>query len=164
MSLASIESLSRESKAWVFGASRPFGESADAIRATMERFIHEWTSHGADLPGGFTLEEDRFLVVAADERARPGGCSVDRLFNLMRAFETELGIPMLDSTLVFYRDSEGVVRSATRAEFRELAATGKVSGGTPVFDTSIDRLASWRDGSWQKPAAESWHGAAFGLT
>jgi len=163
MSLTSIHDLDGDAKAWVFGASRPFGGDGVAIRATMERFIDEWTAHGADLPAGFDLVDDRFLVVAADEGAQPGGCAVDRLFDLMRDFERQLGLSMIDSGLVFFRDSSGSVRSASRAEFRELAAAGEVSRDTIVFDTSIDRLADYREGRWSRPAAESWHGAAFGL-
>lgn len=163
MSLAPMERLNGSAKAWVFGASRAFGDDAGSIRATMERFIADWTAHGADLPAGFELAEDRFLVVAADEGAQPGGCSIDGLFNLMRVFERDLGVALLDSTLVFYRDSSGTVCSATRAEFRELATAGAVSASTIVFDTSIDRVAAYRDGRWERPAGESWHGAAFGL-
>ena len=108
MSLTSIESLSANAKAWVFGASRKFDGTAGTIRDTMERFVVDWTAHGADLPAAFAIVEDRFLVVAADESAQPGRCSIDGLFKLMRAFERELG-------------------------------------------------------AWKKRAAESWHGAAFGL-
>jgi hypothetical protein len=164
MSLTSINELDGTAKTWVFGASRAFGGDVATIRATMERFIDDWTAHGADLPAAFDLVEDQFLVVAADERAQPGGCAVDRLFDLMRAFERELGLPMLDSSLVFFRDTAGTVRSASRPEFRELAAAGEVSRDTVVFDTSIDSLSDFRNGRWAKPAFESWHGAAFGLT
>lgn len=163
MSLASIEQLNGSAKAWIFGASAPLDEHAETIRATMEQFIGEWTAHGSDLPAAFDLANDRFLVVAADEGAQPGGCSIDRLFNLMRAFERELGVALLDSSLVFFRDEAGRVRSATRAEFRELVAAGEVSGDTIVFDTSIDRVDDYREGRWRKPASDSWHGAAFGL-
>lgn len=164
MSLVPIETLPGSAKAWIFGASRPFDAETPAIRAAMERFIAEWTAHGADLPAGFDLVEDRFLVVAADEGAQPGGCAIDRLFDLMRAFERDLELPMLDSTLVFYRDLSGAVCSATRAEFRELASAGEVSGDTLVFDLSVDCVSAYSDGRWQVPAAQSWHGRAFGFS
>jgi hypothetical protein len=164
MSLVSIDTLPAGAKTWIFGASRDLDGATSAIRTTMERFIDEWTAHGSDLPAAFEIVEDRFLVVAADESGQPGGCSIDRLFSLLRAFERDLGVAMLDSTQVFYRDSSGNVRSATRSEFRKLASTGDVTGETVVFDTSIDRLSAFREGNWCGPAAASWHGRAFGLT
>jgi hypothetical protein len=57
---------------------------------------------------------------------------------------------------VFYRDRTGAVRSATRDEFADLAARGEVTQGTPVFDTTLTRLADVRE-RFETEARRSWH-------
>jgi hypothetical protein len=73
----------------------------------------------------------------------------------------DLGVSMLDSSLVFYRDSAGAVQAGTRAEFRKRVEAGDIDAETPVFDNTIRSVGDIRDGGWEKPMAESWHGRAF---
>jgi hypothetical protein len=36
-----------------------------------------------------------------------------------------------------------------------------VTPSTPVFDNTITTVGELREGAWERPAAESWHGRAF---
>jgi hypothetical protein len=73
------------------------------------------------------------------------------MFGTLRQLERDLGVDILDSNRVFFRDG-GDVQSVTRSEFRNAATTA-----TPVFDITVERLGEVREGSWEKPAAQSWH-------
>ena len=158
MSYVPFTSLPPTSKVWVFGASDVLDANTVArIREEMTSFISEWTAHGADLPASFDVMSDRFLVVAADDAAQPGGCSVDRLFRLVGAMGDQAGIAFLDASLVFWREGDGNVRSATRDEFRQLSANGEVGPATSVFDVTVGRLDALRNGGFEKRAADSWH-------
>ncbi len=158
MSLTSIDRLDVRAKVWVFGSSAPLDAENEAFaRRELQSFMTEWTAHGADLPGAFDVLENRFVVVAADDAANPGGCSVDRLFRLMTAIGSKFGVSLLDSDRVFFRKRDGSIDSATREEFRGLAARGEVGPETIVFDTTIAELHQLRGGNWEKKAKDSWH-------
>ncbi|MGK2855915.1 MAG: hypothetical protein ACSLFQ_01780 [Thermoanaerobaculia bacterium] len=158
MTYVPFTSLPPTAKTWVFGASDALDEqTVGRIREEMTGFISDWTAHGVDLPASFDVLSDRFLVVAADDAAQPGGCSVDRLFRLVGALGEQASVAFLDSSLVFWREGDGRVRSASREEFHQLAASGEVGPATMVFDVAVDRLDALHDGGFEKQAADSWH-------
>jgi hypothetical protein len=160
MSYVPFTTLPSTSKTWVFGASAPLDEGRQAlIRAELDSFLRDWTAHGSDIPASFELLRNRFVVVAADDAAQPGGCSVDRLFRLATVLGTEAGVSFLDSSLVFFEEGDGEVRSATRDEFQQLAASGEVGPETRVFDVTVGTLAGLMNGGFHKRAADSWHKA-----
>jgi hypothetical protein len=66
--------------------------------------------------------------------------------------ERELGVSMLDASLVYYRDAGGVIRDAKRSELHDRA-----NDSTIVFDTTAPTLGDIRRGTWERPARDSWH-------
>src|SRR5690606_12486795 len=113
--------------------------------------------------GGVDWCYDHFLLVAADEAATGvSGCSIDALFHSLKTLERSLGVTLLDNSPVWYRAEGAQVRAATRAEFRQLVAAGEILDHTIVFDNTVGTLGQVRNGEWERPFAESWHGRAFG--
>jgi hypothetical protein len=158
MSYVPFTDLPPTAKTWVFGANAPLDDGrARLIRSELESFVRDWSAHGSDLPASFDLLRRRFIVVAADDAAQPGGCSVDRLFRLVGAFEASAGVSFLESSLVFFEEGDGEVRSASRDEFHQLSANGEVGPETKVFDVAVDTLAGLMNGGFHKRAADSWH-------
>jgi hypothetical protein len=158
MPLTEISRLSDDANIWVFGIT-PAIENPAALLARVDAFLSDWAAHGSPVPAGRELREGRFLIVAADKDAEKSGCSIDRLFALVRALERDFGVSMLDPQYVFYRDSHGVVRDAKRSELREVA-----NGSTPTFDTTALTLGDIRTGAWERPARQSWHAALLRRT
>lgn len=158
-----FEGLPNDARLWIFGAMQPVvGSDARRFLEIVDSFVDRWAAHGHPVIGGRDWRHDHFLLVAADERATGvSGCSIDSLFHALKAAESELGITVLDSSAVWFRDSGGHVQAATRAEFREMAAAGEVSDETTVFDNTVATVGQLRDGSWERPMSESWHGRAF---
>ncbi|MFQ5679242.1 MAG: hypothetical protein ACE5HP_07255 [Gemmatimonadota bacterium] len=159
MSVTSLEALPEDARVWIFGADRPVEEAAaDRLRSLMIPFLSEWTAHDRELRAACELHEDRFLVVAVDERpARASGCSIDALVHHVRSIETELGIGLLDGTPVWYRSPEGRIETTSRDGFRKLAEQGAVDARTPVFDLAASRLGDLRAEGFERPARQSWH-------
>ena len=147
-----IDQLSNDAHIWIFGIS-PALDSAksELLLGTVHSFLDKWASHGTPIRGAAEVIEGSFLVVAADEQSERSGCSIDRMFGTLKQMEKELGVQILDSSRVFYRDDAGV-RAIPRTEFRT-AGTAQ----TRVFDVTAEKLGEVRGGSWEKPAAESWH-------
>ena len=152
-----------DSRLWVFAASRDLdADESDTLLARIDEFLAGWHAHGHAVVGARELRLDRFLLVAADERATGvSGCSIDSLYRVLKDAERDLGVGLLDGSLVFYRDSDGGVRSSSRAEFRELVREGAVDEDTPVFDNTVPSLGAMRNEEWERPMRASWHARAF---
>jgi hypothetical protein len=147
-----IDQLSDQSHVWIFGVSPALDEArGQRLLQKVDAFLDEWAAHGAPITGARQLVEGSFLLIAADEHREKSGCSIDRMFGTLRALEQELGVTILDSGRIFYRDADGV-RAVPRAGFRQ-AATAE----TPVFDVTAETLGEVRSGQWERRAADSWH-------
>jgi hypothetical protein len=155
--------LPDEARLWVFAspADIPADRSAELLRR-VDEFLEEWHAHGHPVVGGRDWRHDRFLLIAADEAATGvSGCSTDALFRVFKTAERDLGITLLDGSLIWYRDADGIA-STTRAEFRERVKQGQVTADTIVFDNTAPTVGDARAGRWERPMRESWHARAFG--
>lgn len=159
----SFEDVPDEARLWVFGAGRALAPAEqDALLAHVDRFLDGWAAHGAPVSGARALLHDRFLLVAADERATGvSGCSIDTLFHSLEAVERSFGTPLRDAGLVFWRSDDGEVRAEPRPAFRARAKAGEVGADTVVFDNTVGTVGELRAGRWELPMGESWHGRAF---
>lgn len=154
-----MRELPDDARVWVFGASRPLAaEEASLAAEATAGFLRGWAAHGEELHAAFDWTYDRFLIIALDERqAAASGCSIDALLGHVRELERQLGVDIVDSSPVWYRDGEEI-RRVSRKEFRRLAASGDVNGRTVVFDLTVQRLGELRAGRWEVPADSSWQG------
>jgi hypothetical protein len=161
MSLTTIDQLPDSARLWCFAADRPLSADETArLLGHVRDFLGEWAAHGQPLRTACDWRRGRFLLVAVDERAAgASGCSIDSLTHRLGHIEAELGVRLRDGAPVWYLEprGQGVVRQASRQEFRALAEEGRVDGATTVFDLTAGRLADVREGRWERPAAESWH-------
>jgi len=147
-----IDQLGNDAYVWIFGISPSLdAQKSDALLRQVNAFLENWAAHGVPIPGAAEVREGSFLVVAADEQREKSGCSIDRMFGTLKQLERDLGVAILDSNRIFFRDRDEV-RAIPRADFRNAATLE-----TPVFDVLVERLGDVREGSWEKPAAESWH-------
>lgn len=147
-----IDQLPDHAHTWVFGISPALDPARqETLLHRVDAFLDEWAAHGTPIHGARELREASFLVVAADPEREKSGCSIDRMFGTLRGLEHELGVQILDSSRVFFRDASGV-RAVNRSEF------GGVAGAdTRVFDVTAETLGEIRSGAWERRAADSWH-------
>ena len=107
------------------------------------------------------LRYDQFNFVAVDERAAgASGCSIDALVRRMKGLQAELGVELVNHAPVLYRDGADIAR-VSRERFADLVESGSISQETVVFDNTVTTVGAVRDGRWELPAANSWHGRAF---
>jgi hypothetical protein len=144
-----INSLSDDARIWIFGVS-PALDAAKRARMLdqVDLFLRDWAAHNVPVTSAREILHDSFLVIAVDKTSETSGCSIDRMFGLLRLLERELGVAILDPQRVFVRDRGAM----TRDEFRNTA-----SPDTVVFDTLAERLGDVRGGRWERRAGESWH-------
>ena len=160
MPLVPFETLPDSSRTWVFAADANLSSSQSGqLLNAVDEFLAGWKAHGSPLTVGRDWKYDRFLTVAVDQStAGASGCSIDGLFRILKSLEPRIGSSLVGSGRVFFRDSTGAVRSASREEFVKLGRTREVTAETPVFDPSVTSLGEWRS-KFQSDVAHSWHGA-----
>ena len=162
MPLVDFNELPDTSRVWVFGVSEPLSEINEAtFLAVVDGFLEGWAAHGNVLMCGRAWRRGRFLLVAVDEASEaPSGCSIDAMVHLLKAEQQRMGVSIVDHTAVWYLEDDQV-RRVTREVFKTLADAGSVDADTVVFDNTVTRLDRVREGGWECPASESWHGSAF---
>ena len=159
MPLVPLDTLPDDARTWVFAAT-PALEAGAATRllAEVDEHLARWQAHGEPLTVARALTDDRFLLVAVDQRsANASGCSIDGLFRTLRESEGRFGVSLVAGGRVFWRDASGAVHGGARDAFVAAAGAGGITSDTPVFDTTVGTLGAWRAG-FEKRAAESWHG------
>lgn len=152
-----------DARVWIFATARPLGEAeARHLLDRVDQHLAGWLAHGRTVVGARDWRHDRFLLVAADERASGvSGCSVDSLFHTLGELERELGVTLRDASPVWFRDADGEVRALARPDFRARVREGVVDGDTPVFDHTVASVGDLRRGRWERPLRESWHARVF---
>jgi hypothetical protein len=163
MPSTTFDRMPDDARLWVFAAERPLDD--DEARALLDRvdgFLADWKAHGHPLTAARDWREDRFLLVAVDERtAPPSGCSIDAMVRVLSALEDELEVGLIGHGPVFWRDREGDVRRDERLEFQRRVRSGEVDLDTPVFDPTLTRVRQARAGELERPARDAWHRRAF---
>jgi len=154
-----FEALPDQARLWAFGVSRSLDEQERAhLLATVDGFLDQWKAHGKPLSAARGWVLDRFLFVAVDpEVTPPSGCSIDALIRSLRDLELELGIEIVGSAPVWFKDESGTIQRVSRTRFKELATLGVISKTTIVFDLSLTSLEELRSGRFEGPAVDHWH-------
>jgi hypothetical protein len=161
---APLARMPDHARLWVFAAPRALSPAeAGVLAERVSDFVSGWHAHGHPVVGSWGLEHDRFLLIAADEDATGvSGCSIDSLYDSLKALERELGVSLLDaSSRVWFRDANGEIQALTRPEFRALARSGGVGPETIVFDNTAATLGAVRAGEWEREMKDAWQGKAF---
>lgn len=148
-----LQHLPDDSRIWLFGISPQLDDAKSATLMTqVDAFLDAWASHGAPITGAAAIVDHTFLVVGIDKAAEASGCSIDRMYGLLRNLERDLGVKILDADRVFFRHGDGRIDSTSRSTF-----AANADKHTLVFDTTAERLGEIRSGDWEKPAEASWH-------
>ena len=165
-----LATLPGSARLWAFAADRSLSpdEAADLLGA-VRVFLDKWHSHGRPVPGAVEVRENRFLLVGAAldaEQLNAGvsGCGIDQMTHAVEAAADARRFGWAGALTVAYRDASGAVQIVPRPAFRKMARAGEVDGQTRVFDLTADTVGALRRHGLERPAAESWHGAAFRLT
>ncbi|HSG49286.1 MAG TPA: hypothetical protein VLA43_15805 [Longimicrobiales bacterium] len=158
-----FESLPDDARLWIFAVQdRLEPEQVTQLREAVSGFLEGWAAHGDPLTAGYAWVEDRFLLVAVDQRTvPPSGCSIDSLMRALKELEARFGKRLVDHGPVYLRSGAGEVIRMSRKDFRDAASSGAVTPESRVFDTTLTSLGAFRSGRMEIPARESWHGGAF---
>jgi hypothetical protein len=160
MPLVEFAQLPDDARVWIFGAAAPVDDVDEKkLLAAADAYLIQWKAHGHPLTSAREWRDERFLVIGVDQRTEgASGCSIDGLFRTLQGLERAIGTSLVGGGLVYFRDALGLMHAISRAEFERLAATGAVTAGTTVYDTTVTTAGDYRT-RFERTAGESWHAA-----
>jgi hypothetical protein len=151
------KNLPNNSRVWIYQSDREFtAPEMQIISCRAEVFINQWTRHGDDLKGSFTLKYNQFLVLAVDESFNDvSGCSIDSSVRFIQQLEKELKLDLMNKMNVTFKDNESV-NLVKLSDFQKFAKEHKITPETIVFNNMVNTKEDFET-NWEVSAKESWH-------
>ena len=152
-----IEKLPDDARVWVYQTDRALSsDEASKLNAVMIDFVSQWQAHGTDLAAGFELRDERWLILAVDEKDQnASGCSIDASVKVIKALGEALGVDFFNRQLIIWKDGDALVTDRMH-DFWAKRKAHIVSDDTVVFNTLAKDVGELRR-SWQQRFAESRH-------
>ena len=150
-----LPELPEDSRVWIFGAAQLLEAThLDLLKTQMDKFVSDWSAHGAQLSAGYSILHDSILIVAVDENvAPPTGCSIDKVFKLLGNFPVDF----LQRMLV-WQPFCNTSKVFNLAQVKESVQSKILDGETIVINTMVTNLRDVRERLYI-PLKDSW---AFG--
>lgn len=152
-----FESLPANARVWVYQSNKEFSEADVAqINFKTQEFIEQWTRHGKDLKGSFTVLYNLFLVIAVDENfASASGCSIDASVRFVQSLEQDLQKDLLNKLNVSFKVGTEI-NVVSLQDFKNFGKANKILPETIVFNNLIQTKGELQT-AWEVPAKQSWH-------
>ncbi|WP_047789647.1 hypothetical protein [Tenacibaculum mesophilum] len=149
--------LPQNARVWVYQSNREFTqEEVELISAKALLFIDNWTRHGDDLKGSFTIKYNQFLVLGVDENFNNvSGCSIDASVRFIQELEKELELDLMDKMNISFKDGDNI-NIVKLPEFQNFAKEQKITAKTVVFNNMVNTKEDFET-KWEVPANQSWH-------
>lgn len=151
------KNLPDNSRVWLYQADRVFTiEELKLIKTKAIEFIEQWTRHGDNLKGSFTIKYNQFLVIAVDESFNNvSGCSIDASVRFVQQLEQELQIDLMNKMNVSFKDGDNI-NIVKLSDFQQFAKAHKITKETIVFNNMVQTKGEVET-KWEVPAEQSWH-------
>ena len=151
------KNLPNNSRVWMYQSDRVFtNQEIDLIAIKATAFIEQWTRHGDNLKGSFTIKYNQFLVLAVDEGFNNvSGCSIDASVRFVKELENELQIDLMNKLNVSFKDGNNI-NIVKLADFQKFAKEQRITKETIVFNNMVQTKEEVEN-NWEIPASESWH-------
>lgn len=149
--------LPNNARVWIYQSDREFTiEEVEHISAKAILFIDQWTRHGDDLKGSFTIKYNQFLVLAVDESFNNvSGCSIDASVRFVQELEKELQLDLMNKMNISFKDGENI-NIVKLSDFQDFAKSKKITAETVVFNNMVNTKEDFET-NWEVTANKSWH-------
>ncbi len=149
--------LPNNSRVWVYQSTREFTPNEiHLIEEKARDFVNQWTRHGQNLKGSFTIKYNQFLVLAVDEGFNNvSGCSIDSSVHFVQELEKVLQVDLMDKMNISFKDGD-IINIVKMNAFKNYAKENKITSDTVVFNNMISTKEEFEN-SWEIPASQSWH-------
>lgn len=151
------KNLQNNSRVWIYQSNRVFThKEIEFVTEKATDFINNWTRHGDDLKGSFTIKYHQFLVLAVDENFNNvSGCSIDASVRFVQQLEQSLQLDLMDKMNITFKDGENI-NLIKLSQFQEFVKSKKINEETIVFNNLIATKEDFEN-NWEVPVKQSWH-------
>jgi hypothetical protein len=151
------KNLPSNSRVWIYQSNRAFSDSEiEYISEKATAFINNWTRHGDDLKGSFTIKYNQFLILAVDENFNNvSGCSIDASMRFVQQLEQALQLDLMDKMNITFKDGDNI-NLIKLTQFQEFVKSKKINEETIVFNNLVATKDDFEN-NWEVPAKQSWH-------
>ena len=151
------KNLPNNSRVWIYQSNREFTDTEiEIISEKAIDFINQWTRHGDDLKGSFTIKYNQFLVLAVDESFNNvSGCSIDSSVRFVQQLENEFQLDLMNKMNVTFKDGDNI-NLLKLTDFQKFAKEQKITSETIVFNNMVNTKEDFEN-NWEIPANQSWH-------
>lgn len=151
------KNLPNNSRVWIYQSDREFTrQEVDLISQKATDFINQWTRHGDNLKGSFTIKYNQFLVLAVDENFNNvSGCSIDSSVRFVQQLENELAVDLMNKMNITFKDGKNI-NLVKLSDFQQFAKDRKITSETIVFNNMVNTKEDF-ESNWEVPAKQSWH-------
>lgn len=151
-----FKDIADSSRLWVYQLNRELTTLEKEYLSTQSTsFLETWAAHGTGLIASYSIVENRFLLVAADEsKANASGCSIDSLTHFLQDMQQQMKIDFFGRSSIIYT-IDGQLKSMPFVEFRDKLTSGEISSDTPMYNTVLKQKGQLKE-EFKIPAKESW--------
>lgn len=149
--LKTIESLSEDSRVFIYPGSRKFyPKELPVIREKLDEFCESF--EGIEM--SYDIKYDRFLVFIVADKTPLSLDQQNILVDFIQGLEKEFSVVLLDKVNVCFKQGE-YVQLKEVTDFKKLIKNKGVSRNTIVFDLLINTKSEYEQ-FFEVPAKESW--------
>lgn len=146
-----------QARVWTFLCTTRLTDiQQEGLAESVDRFLIEWASHGAQLSAWCEIHYNQVLVIALDESMAPAsGCSQDALMRQIQLIENTLDISLLDRLLIPLIEGN-VIQAVSVNQLPELIKNDTITPDTPILNMHIQNYAPILNDEWIISVSQSW--------
>ncbi|TLV00141.1 hypothetical protein [Dyadobacter luticola] len=151
-----FSSIDLQARIWIYQSGRALtDQETGIITETLKASLDEWQAHGKKLTASGKIFENRFVVIAVDERDElPSGCSIDTSTHWLKEIGQRMNIDFFDRSLA-YLDDNHEVQTIPVPKIRQAVMDEIIHPDTTIFDNQVSTKAQWMN-RWKIQASHSW--------
>lgn len=151
-----FKDIADSSRLWVYQLNKELSDfESDFLSSQAKSFLESWAAHGTGLVAAYSISENRFLIIAADESsANASGCSIDSLTHFLKDMQQQMDLDFFDRSAIIY-NAGGQLKSMPFVEFKDKLSSGEISSDTPMYNTVLQQKGQLKE-QFVIPAKDSW--------
>ena len=154
--LVDFNTLSEESKVWIYPSNRKFyPQEIEGLKEKLKTFSEEWKSEDEDFKVSFELKYNRFIIFSVEANTPLSNVEIDKQVGYVLQLQQEYDVELLDKMNVCFKQGEYTQYKELK-DFKKLIKNKAVTGKTIVFDNLVQTKYEFEN-YWEVPITESWY-------
>jgi hypothetical protein len=158
--LTNYESLSQDSKVWIYPSSRKFYPTEiEGVEKKVKEFIDSWKQEENNIQATYQLHYNRIISIFTSSEHTISTSAINKLVEFIINLQQEYEVELLDKMNVCFKQGEHVQYKDLKS-FKTLIKGKAVNKNTVVFDNMVTTKGEFEE-HWEVPVTESWYKNLF---